>query len=98
MLQVYTSRCFEVRDGSSNSQRKSLRSGISQGCQLSPFLFLFVMVMTAVLTDTVNQLPLPEREVIGNKCLAELLYAGDTLLLGISAALAASRVQGQILA
>ena len=38
---IYSGRRFQVKDGSDNSNQKKQRSGGSQGCPLSPFLFFF---------------------------------------------------------
>ena len=80
---IYTDRVFQVRDCGETSASRRQRSGISQGCPLSPFLF--VMLMTVLMHDAAANLPDKEKERLLNGDLAELLYADDTLLLSVSA-------------
>ena len=75
---IYDSRSFVVADGGVTSGRHTQHNGISQGCPLSPFLF--IMVMTVLLHDA--------KQAMGPQILqvpmSELVYADDTLLLGTS--------------
>ena len=80
---IYTDRCFRVHDCGIHSQQRSQLSGIAQGCPLSPFLF--VMIMTVVMEDAVEQLPLADRQSLQRHTLGALLYADDTLLFGCRA-------------
>ena len=43
------------------------------------------MVVTVVMTDAVRMMPKCQQEMLSKHTLAELLYADDTLLLGVSA-------------
>lgn len=81
---IYSKREFQVKDCGQISEKKLQRSGISQGCPLSPFLF--VMLMTVLMDDATQSLEQHDRELMKQGLLAELLYADDTLLLGVSAA------------
>ena len=79
---IYEERFFSVLDGDSPSTRRQQRSGISQGCPLSPFLF--VMLMSVMMKDAVNCLPQSLQEMFGTNSLDAYLYADDTLLVGVS--------------
>jgi len=77
-------RCFFVEDcGEKSSSRRQL-SGISQGCTLSPLLF--IVVMSALMHDSVAALSAPARQAYMRGDLADLAYADDTLLIGASSA------------
>jgi len=80
---IYSSREFQVRDCGSESTSREQRAGISQGCPLSPFLF--VMIMTVLMKDAADALPPEDQERLRRGTLSEILYADDTLLLSVSA-------------
>ena len=75
---VYSQHTFVVRDGERRSQQRGQESGISQGCPLSPFLF--VMVMSIVMRDSIHQLTPGEQAMFQRADAATVLYADDTLL------------------
>ena len=80
---IYTGRLFEVSDCGTISSKRAQNAGISQGCPLSPCLF--VMVMTLVVHDAVDQLGAADQLLVRTHRLAAVLYADDTLLLGETA-------------
>ena len=91
-------RTFVVNDSSSVSNRREQRSGISQGCTLSPLLF--ICVMTVMMHDAVAILDGPALEAYRKGELADLTFADDTLLLSTSSAhlqkfLSAVSISGQ---
>jgi len=81
--ELYSQRSFAVRDGAHGSTLRAQRSGISQGCPLSPFLF--TMTMTVIVQDALEMLPEAARRQIDAGSLNIVLYADDTLLIGSSA-------------
>ena len=74
---IYSSRAFFVYDTIIDSTSKSQRAGISQGCPLSPVLF--VIVMNVLIADArqnfINE--------VGDdaKLVSEIIYADDTLIV-----------------
>ena len=75
-------RRFVVNDCSQSSEERFQRSGISQGCTLSPLLF--IVVMTVLLHDAVSWLGPEARAAHAQGNLTDLVYADDTLLLAAS--------------
>ena len=73
-------RQFSVADGGQQSSRKSQNSGITQGCTLSPLLF--IIVMSALMHDAVSLLSPAARLAHSRGSLADIAYADDTLLIG----------------
>ena len=76
-------RQFYMEDCNQRSTTRRQKSGISQGCTLSPLLF--VIVMSVMLTDAVSMLGEAAKTAYEKGDLADLLYADDTLLMGIGA-------------
>eukprot|EP00959_Pyramimonas_sp_CCMP1952_P463349 9484784-Pyramimonas_sp.AAC.1 len=68
---IYNGRTFQVQEAGHLSAERAQRSGISQGCPLSPLLF--VMVMTVIMTDAADALGQQLAERVG-----QLVYANDT--------------------
>ena len=77
---IYSDRNFRVVDAGSTSTERRQLSGISQGCPLSPFLF--VMLMTVVMEDAFRSLDAGAKTCVERGLLGTLLYADDTLLIG----------------
>jgi hypothetical protein len=80
---VYSQRRFQVRDCGSISEQRVQASAILQGSPLSHFLF--VMLMSVIMYDATEKLTDPDKRLLKNGRLADLLYADDTLLLGVDA-------------
>ena len=81
---VYGDRRFRVIDAFSVSSERVQKSGMSQGCPLSPFLF--VMLMTIIIEDSVGLLSAGAQEHFRTGSLDVLLYADDTLVMGVEQA------------
>jgi hypothetical protein len=81
---IYEDRMFKVvHDGCKSSCRRQ-QSGISQGCPLSPFLF--VMLMSVITNDAIANLSTESQQQLVNGSLDVVLYADDTLIIGASEA------------
>ena len=72
-------RQFFVEDQGITSAKKDQRSGISQGCTLSPLLF--VMTMTVLMHDAVSNLDVSSSAAYNRGDVADIVHADDTLLL-----------------
>lgn len=79
---MYSNRTFCIRDCGATSESFPQHFGISQGCPLSPFLF--AIVMTVLLHDTATQLQQAFPDSQSGLHVDELVYADDTLLVGVS--------------
>ena len=75
-------RRFFVEDCGATSEPRSQKSGISQGCTLSPLLF--IIMMSALMHDAVSLLSPSAAQAYSQGNLADLAYADDTLLIGAS--------------
>ena len=78
---IYTEPQFKVCSNKFESEYLTQRTGIRQGCPLSPYLF--TLVMTVMFHDIKARLNTPkQQEPIRGIQFAELLYADDTFLFG----------------
>ena len=75
-------RKFYVDEGGHQSELRPLCSGITQGCTLSPLLF--VVVMTVLMTEARSMLSKSAQDAYASGLLSDLAYADDTLLLGVA--------------
>ena len=69
---------FAVKVNGTQSEWKTQKAGIRQGCPLSPYLF--VIVMTVVFRDVSDGLNM-SRGMVDGLSFTELLYADDTVLI-----------------
>ena len=90
---LYDNPSFNVKQEGVTSDTKKQETGIRQGCPLSPYLFL--AVMTAIWHDIHGQLEIinldgRKKRHEGLKWdplpFSEILYADDTILLGLTSA------------
>ncbi len=79
---IMSDRSFFVEEFITKSSMRPQNSGISQGCTLSPLLFL--IVMSVLVRDAVEQLGPEARAAYDRGDMADLAYADDTLLIGAS--------------
>ena len=78
---IYTNRRFHVSECGVVSELRNQDSGICQGCPLSPFLF--VIVMSVLTSDAKRRMSTTARTALEADRLYEILYADDTLLIGV---------------
>jgi len=74
-------RSYTVTDFGTTSEQHPQSSGISQGCTLSPLLF--VTAMSVLLSDALQQLSPAAVAKYRQGDLADLVYADDALLIGV---------------
>ena len=84
IVSIYTDRTFRVAECGTESELHNQRFGICQGCPLSPFLF--VIVMQDLISRARESLSAEARRGMEDHRLFEILFADDTLILGLSAA------------
>ena len=78
---IYSGRQFLVSDFGRQSELHSQAFGISQGCPLSPFLF--VIVISILMYDARDELKAQGCELSEKLLVHDLLYADDTLLIDV---------------
>ena len=81
---IMNGRQFFVEDMGFTSERRPQRSGISQGCTLSPLLF--ITVMSCMMEDAVALLSPGASAAYISGNLADIAYADDTLVVGTATA------------
>ena len=80
---IYTDRRFVVRDAGQTSEWRMQPFGISQNCPLSPYLF--VLMMTILMHDAKRKsMDNHDTNVGMGIMIDELVYADDTLLIGVN--------------
>ena len=86
---MYRAPRFSVREKGKRSTERRQRTGIRQGCPLSPYLF--IIVLKAIMADIEQGMTEGERQIItesqptGAEGHDKLFYADDTLILASTA-------------
>ena len=81
-MSLMRDRQFYVEDSGYSSEHQHQKSGITQGCTLRPLLF--IVVMSVLMHDAVGMLGPEAHASYRNGTLADITFADDTLLLGVS--------------
>jgi len=81
---IYSDRKFQVRECGVFSNTHHQKSGICQGCPLSPYLF--IIVMTVLMDRARKSLSPGARQALELHQLFDVLYADDTLIAGANPA------------
>ena len=84
VMAIYTDRVFQVAECGTTSTVHQQFSGICQGCPLSPFLF--IIVMSIVMEKARLKLSPGALKAARQHNLFDVLYADDTIILGMSPA------------
>ena len=82
LLGMMRARKFYVEDFGSCSEQRRQHSGITQGCTLSPLLF--IVMMSVLMHDAIGMLSPAARAAYERGDLADITFADDTLLMGVS--------------
>ena len=78
---IYSDRRFCVNECGKKSQWRKQRFGISQGCPLSPFLFVILMT---ILRDDAKHAASSDPSYTKPPFPSELVYADDTLIMAVN--------------
>ena len=95
---IYKEPIFIIKDGKTQTKKRTQMAGIRQGCPLSPYLFILLLI--TITHDFRNNLDLQENIDIAEgqlhkASLSELYYADDTLVM-TSTAKAAETIRQHI--
>jgi hypothetical protein len=80
---LYSNIHFNIKDIEGTSTERQQKTGIRQGCPLSPYLF--IMLMTTLMSDVHAEVGNVTTQAAKDAGTESLLYADDTLLISSTA-------------
>ena len=80
---IYSDRTFSIADCGVTSSTKPQKSGIAQGCLLSPYLFILVLSVIFADVDRQRENNIEDFLKGASRLVFDISYADDTFLAGL---------------